>query len=125
MPGESVDGQDVWAVREAAAAALDRARRGEGPTLIEARTYRYVGHHEGDPVTGTYRTAEELGEWKKRCPILLMEKFLESNIGCTPGDIEEVHVRVAREVEDAVEFARKSPEPDPGTLEDHVFAAVK
>jgi 2-oxoisovalerate dehydrogenase E1 component len=123
MPGQAVDGQDVWAVREAAEAAFARARRGDGPTLLECKTYRYVGHHEGDPITGTYRTAEELEEWKRRCPLRLMEAFLTERFGQTPAALEELQQQVAEEVEEAIEFARESPWPDPATVESHVFAA--
>ena len=69
MEGVAVDGNDVLAVYEAARQAIARARAGDGPTLIEAKTYRVVGHHEGDPLTGTYRTQEELDAWRTRCPI--------------------------------------------------------
>ena len=75
MPGVEIDGQDVLAVYEAAGEAIARARAGDGPSLIECRTYRYVGHHEGDPGTG-YRTQEEIEEWKKRDPILLFGQHL-------------------------------------------------
>jgi 2-oxoisovalerate dehydrogenase E1 component len=69
IPGVAVDGNDVAAVWQAAQEAIERARRGEGPTLIEAKTYRTVGHHEGDPVVGIYRTQAEIDEWTRRCPV--------------------------------------------------------
>src|SRR5262249_45355820 len=121
MPGEAVDGQDVWAVREAAERALARARRGDGPTLLECKTYRYVGHHEGDPVTGTYRTAEEVEEWKRRDPLRLMEKHLTETRGWPPDEIEARRQQVAAVVEEAVAFARESPWPEVSTLEDNLF----
>ena len=76
MPGVAVDGNDVLAVWTAMREAVDRARRGDGPTLIEAKTYRTVGHHEGDPVTGTYRTQEEVDAWAKRDPVATFRKKL-------------------------------------------------
>lgn len=125
MPGESVDGQDVWAVRGAAARAIERARDGNGPTLIESKTYRYVGHHEGDPVVGTYRTAEELDAWKRRDPLILMREFLESKLHATPAELEEISKEVTATVEEAVTFARESPWPDPSTVTRHVFQEDK
>ena len=121
MPGECVDGQDVLAVRAAATRAIDRARAGDGPTLLECRTYRYVGHHEGDPPVGNYRTAEEIEEWKKRDPLLLMEARL-SEIGGKQQEIRAIREEVETEIEQAIEFARAGPHPDPNTLEHHVFA---
>ena len=68
IPGIAVDGNDVVAVFQARGDAVERARRGEGPTLIEAKTYRTVGHHEGDPVIGVYRTQEEVDAWAQALP---------------------------------------------------------
>lgn len=121
MPGESVDGQDVWAVRAAAQRAIERAQRGEGPTLIECKTYRFVGHHEGDPLVGTYRTQEELDLWKQRCPIVLLERFLIENADCTEAELAAIQKEVSAIVEDAVEFARASAWPEPATVENHLF----
>ena len=81
IPGVAVDGNDVLAVWDAARAAVERARRGEGPTLIEARTYRTVGHHEGDPVVGTYRTQAEIDRWAERDPILAFRRRLVEDAG--------------------------------------------
>jgi 2-oxoisovalerate dehydrogenase E1 component len=125
MPGEAVDGQDVWAVRTAATQAIERAREGNGPTLIESKTYRYVGHHEGDQAVGTYRSVEELEEWKKRDPLVLMKKFLESSLRSTDAELEAIASEVAATVEEAVTFARESPWPDPSTVTQHVFHEEK
>ncbi len=122
MRGEAVDGQDVLAVREVAGRAIARARAGQGPTLIESKTYRYVGHHEGDPPVGCYRTAEEIEEWKKRCPLKVMAAHLYGRWGATEAEIEAVQQQVRDLVEEAVEYARQSPWPDVSTLRDHVFA---
>ncbi|HVF09466.1 MAG TPA: thiamine pyrophosphate-dependent enzyme, partial [Abditibacteriaceae bacterium] len=128
IAGAAVDGNDVLAVWETLRAAVERARSGGGPTLIEAKTYRTVGHHEGDTLVGTYRTRQELDEWKSRCPILRLRKLLlEPNasaekaaaVGHQLDDIEE---RVIKQVQDAVEFAESSPFPDPDTAHHHVWA---
>ena len=75
MPGEVVDGMDVLAVRGSVAKAAERARNGEGPTLIEAKTYRWYGHSHSDP--RAYRTRDEEAEWKKRDPITVLKENLE------------------------------------------------
>ena len=122
LPGVEVDGNDVLAVREVARQAIDRAREGGGPTLIECKTYRVVGHHEGDPVAGTYRTMEELEEWKKRCPIQRFRGWLLAKGFATDKELAEVEARVLREVEEAVAFAESAPVPDAVTANDHVLA---
>jgi len=120
MPGVEVDGNDVVAVYDAAREAIDRARSGEGPTLIEAKTYRYVGHHEGDPGTD-YRTRDEVEEWKSRDPIkVLREKLLNSQMA-TPDSLREIEEGVQCWLEDAVQFAKEGLEPSPSTVLDHVF----
>lgn len=120
MLGVEVDGNDVEAIYAAADAAVRRARNGEGPTLIECKTYRYVGHHEGDPGTG-YRTKEEVLSWKERCPIrTTRRKLLETGIA-TEDQLVEIEGEVNRNIDDAVEFARTSPEPNADSLLDNVF----
>lgn len=119
MPGVEVDGSDVTAIYSAASEAVLRARAGEGPTLIECKTYRFLGHHEGDPGTD-YRTKEEVESWKQRCPIktlrerALREKFAD----------QAWFDRTQRETDawlnDAVAFARSSPDPEPDSVFDHV-----
>lgn len=124
MPGVSVDGNDVLAVWKAARQAVIRARSGGGPTLIEAKTYRVVGHHEGDPLVGTYRTQEELDGWKKRCPILGFRTVLTEQLrAATLEDLDAIEARVAAEVEAAVAFAKRSPFPDPSTAFLHGWSA--
>ena len=86
MPGVAVDGNDVFAVWLAMKEATERARSGKGPTLIEAKTYRTVGHHEGDPVIGTYRTQEEVDAWIKRDPIDMFRKRLIEDYGVADAD---------------------------------------
>lgn len=123
MPGVAVDGNDVFAVWNAMKEATERARAGKGPTLIEAKTYRTVGHHEGDPVIGTYRTQEEVDAWIKRDPIDMFRKRLTKVYGsATHEELAQIETRIDAVVQEALEFARNSPEPDPATVRRHVFA---
>jgi TPP-dependent pyruvate/acetoin dehydrogenase alpha subunit len=111
FPGVTVDGNDPLAVYEAARAAVERARSGGGPTLLECRTYRWMGHYIGDPAT--YRPAEEVAWWKERDPLALFErKLIETDI-CSQEEIQRVHELVRAELEAAIEFARQSPAPAP------------
>ncbi len=116
-----MDGNDVLAVWSAMRDAADRARRGEGPTLIEAKTYRTVGHHEGDPITGTYRTQAEVDEWAGKCPVTRLRSLLLEQ-GTEAAALDAIDRRVESTVQDALEFARNSPEPDPATTFSHVYA---
>jgi 2-oxoisovalerate dehydrogenase E1 component len=122
IPGVAVDGNDVLAVFEAAGAAIERARAGQGPTLLECKTYRVVGHHEGDPLTGTYRTQEELDTWKARCPIATFRARLLADKIATADELDEVDRQVEQVMQEAVEFSRRSPQPDPAAANDHVWA---
>jgi len=121
IPGVEVDGSDVLAIHAAAHAAIEQARAGGGPTLIEAKTYRFLGHHEGDPGTD-YRTREEVEEWKSHCPIkTLREKLLKD--GRAPLEsVEQIEHEVQQWLEEAVQFARESPEPEPSTVYEHIFS---
>src|SRR6202142_1889625 len=87
LPGVTVDGQDVTAVHEAAKTAIERARAGEGPTLIECKTYRYVGHHEGDPGTD-YRTRDEVQQWKTNDPVKIARKKLIDSGGADESQLQ-------------------------------------
>ena len=120
IPGVEVDGNDVAAVHKVAREAIQRARSEGGPTLIEAKTYRFLGHHEGDPGTD-YRTREEVEEWKRRCPIkTLRQRLLEG--GMAPLEaLQRIEAEVQQWLEDAVQFAQQSPEPSPATVAEHVF----
>lgn len=120
MPGVEVDGQDVQAVYHAAGEAVARARAGEGPTLIECLTYRYVGHHEGDPGTG-YRTSEEIAEWKKRDPIQMITNRMQDDEIATQAELDRIIADVTQEVQDAVEYSAQSPWPSPADLANRVF----
>lgn len=106
IPGVGVDGNDVFAVYEAVSKAVARARRGEGPALIECRTYRWQGHHVGDP--GEYRAPEEVAGWKEREPIAVLEK---KNM-LTEAEIGKIRKAVDAEIKAACKFAEESPYPD-------------
>ena len=120
LPGIEVDGQDVLAVHRVAKTAIDRARAGEGPTLIECKTYRYVGHHEGDPGTD-YRTREEVQRWKEQDPLKRARKLLIESAVVDESELKAVDREVEGLINQAEEFAEKSPEPSPDSLDEHVF----
>jgi pyruvate dehydrogenase E1 component alpha subunit len=109
-----VDGNDIMAVYEVAQQAVDRARHGEGPTLVECKTYRWRGHYEGEEARNyTYRTDEEIKAWEKRCPIeRFRKKLLEEGIS-GKGDFDEMEHDIQKEIEEAIQFAESSPFPDP------------
>ena len=124
MPGVLVDGQDVMAVYEAAREAVARARGGDGPSLIEARTYRYEEHSEGlgRVLRESYRSEEEVQKWRDRDPIKLhTQRLIEQGIA-TQEEITEVQEGVAAAVEEALGFARESPYPDESDLLTDMYA---
>jgi pyruvate dehydrogenase E1 component alpha subunit len=111
MPGRVVDGNDVIAVYEAAREAVDRARAGQGPTLIECKTYRWRPHFEGEP--DTYRPPEEVEAWRKREPIAPYRRLLIERGVMSGAEADAIERRVSQELDEAVEFARRSPLPQP------------
>lgn len=111
FPGVVVDGNDVLAVYEATQKAIARARRGEGPTLIECKTYRWLGHSINDP--GVYRSPEEVEEWKKKCPIRRFESYLREKGLLDAEKVKEIYKSVQEEIDEAVRFAEASPLPLP------------
>ncbi len=106
-----VDGQDVLAVRDAMGAALERARDDYQPTLLEIRTYRFMGHSMSDAVSGTYRTKAELEEYQQRDPIKLLEAKMKSAGEITDAQIADMEKEIGLVVQDAWDFADASPEP--------------
>lgn len=120
IPGVVVDGNDVIAVYEAVKEAVNRARSGGGPTLIEAKTSRWRGHFEGDPQI--YRTPEEIEEWRRKCPIRRFEEKLLKMGVLNEDKIKEIREMVAKEVEEAVGFAEESPYPEPEEALEDVYA---
>jgi TPP-dependent pyruvate/acetoin dehydrogenase alpha subunit len=120
MPGVTVDGNDVIAVYEAVRKAAAKARRGLGPSLIEAKTYRLAGHLCDDP--GYYRPKEEVAEQWSKCPILRFKTRLESEGILSKDDIQRLENEIKEVAETAADFARKSPYPEAGEAFTDIFA---
>jgi 2-oxoisovalerate dehydrogenase E1 component len=124
MPGVDVDGNDVIAVSKAAAQAVARARAGDGPTLLECRTYRTRPHAEGMG-DYTYRTRDEVEAWKARCPILRIKSAINDELNSPASRLAAVDSEIDTAVTDALQFAEQSPWPDPVTATRFVFAEAK
>ncbi len=122
MANEVVDGQDVLAVKSAMDRAVARARTDTLPTLLEIRTYRFVGHSMSDPIHGHYRTKEEVEEHRKRDPIALWSKHLIDTGTMDEAAIKAMDAEVLAEVEDAYQFAETAPDPEPDALWTDVYA---
>lgn len=120
IAGEFVDGMDVLAVREATQRAVERARKSYLPSLLEVRTYRFMGHSMSDP--GNYRTRAEIERHQERDPIKLFSATLRETDTVSESELEELDKRVREEVAQAVRFADESPEPDPKELYTDVYA---
>ena len=119
MPGETVDGNDPESIDAAFGRALARAKAGEGPSLIECKTYRWMGHWTGDPQT--YRTREEVESWKKRDPIKHWREHLIAEGMYTAEELDAMDKQADDETQAATDFALNSPEPDPAHVLDDVF----
>jgi pyruvate dehydrogenase E1 component alpha subunit len=111
LPAEQVDGMDVLAVQEVTARAVARARREKVPTLIETRTYRFRGHSMRDPAAAVYRTREEVEEWKKSDPIVVLWDRMSRDGIITDAEYKEMDKEINQVIEEAVRFAEASPEP--------------
>src|SRR5712691_8993220 len=120
LASEFVDGMDVIAMRRATQRAVKRARNESLPTLIEARTYRYMGHSMSDP--GKYRTRAEIEKYQERDPIKLFTATLKENKVLTDSDLSDMEAEIKEQIEQAVRFAEESPEPDPKELYTNVYA---
>ncbi len=116
MPRAHVDGQDVFAVRAAVGEAIERARKDKTPTLLEARTYRFMGHSMSDAVSGTYRTKDELDEYLKRDPIALLRAHMQERDEISEEEIAQLDEELKAIVQDSWDFADQSPEPPPEEL---------
>ena len=116
MKGLTVDGNDVIAVRKAVLEAAERARKGDGPTLIEAITYRYKGHSKSD--RQLYRTREEVKKWMEKDPIKRFAKLLK----VSDDELKELEKKAKEDIRKAVEFAENSPEPDVSTILEGIYA---
>jgi TPP-dependent pyruvate/acetoin dehydrogenase alpha subunit len=123
MPGVSVDGNDVLAVNETTREAVERARRGDGPTLVECKTFRWLFHAMRDVPPPETRPAEQLEYWKGRDPIVRLEAHLTEAGLITEGEVTAIREQVRRDLEEAVAFAEASPFPDTRDLVVDMFAA--
>ncbi len=119
MPSQPVDGMRCETVHEAVAAAAERARKEDGPTLLEIKTYRYRGHSMSDPAT--YRTKEEVEEYKAQDPIVHTLNILKKNKWITDAEVEATEKKIKVQVEDSVKFADESPFPNPSELYHDVY----
>ena len=124
IPGVLVDGQDVIAMYEAVSEAVARARSGQGPSLIEGRTYRYQDHSLGlgRIVRDSYREEDEVEEWKKRDPIDIHKRLLLEQDIATQQEIDQLDDEVKQQIEDAITFAKESPYPEPSALFEDMYA---
>ena len=118
--GVAINGNDVLAVYQATQGALARARKGEGPTLIECKTYRWHGHSEHDKAF--YRTKEELAMWKSRDPIPTFASYLNGLHELSDEQVADIEARVKATIDDAVEFAANAPDPDPSDAATDLYA---
>ena len=122
MAGETVNGMDVLEVHKATERAVQRARKGGHPTLLEVRTYRFMGHSMSDPLHGVYRTKEEVEEQKKKDPISQFAHRLQEEGAIDQAGLDALDAEVHAEVDDAMRFAEESPDPAPEELQRHVLA---
>lgn len=120
IPGVVVDGNDVIAVYEAAAEAVARARRGDGPTIIECKTWRWRGHFEGDP--GAYKDPAEQEAWIKKDPIPRFAQKLIDLKYATKAELEQIEAAVAAQIDAAIKFSQNSPDPNPEDALTDVYA---
>ncbi|MED4081449.1 pyruvate dehydrogenase (acetyl-transferring) E1 component subunit alpha [Halalkalibacterium halodurans] len=120
IPGMVVDGNDVFAVMNVVGRAVDRARRGEGPTIVEAKTYRWKGHSKSD--AKKYRTREEEKEWREKDPIARLRATLVKEGIVTEEEADSIQEEAKQKIEDSVQFARNSPEPEIESLLEDVYA---
>lgn len=124
MPGSTVDGQDAIAVWEAAVTAIERARSGHGPSLVECMTYRYYGHHQGDD-TLRYRTKDEEETARRRDCIQRFREQMREEGALTPAELDAIEARNRKQIDDAVAFAESSPLPKPADLLTHVYVSTR
>ena len=122
MAAELVNGMDALAMYAATQRAVERARQGGHPTLLEVRTYRFMGHSMSDPLHGVYRTKDEVEEQKKRDPISQLTAKLKEDGALEQAGLDALDAEVRAEVEEAVKFADESPDPEPAELFTHVLS---
>jgi pyruvate dehydrogenase E1 component alpha subunit len=124
MANEVVDGQDVFAVRDATQEAIDRARKDYAPTLLEVRTYRFMGHSMSDAASGTYRTKDELEQYRKRDPINLLKGKMQADKSLSDADLTAMEAEIGATVQDSWDFADASPEPPLEALYEDVYVGT-
>jgi acetoin:2,6-dichlorophenolindophenol oxidoreductase subunit alpha len=122
IPGVTVDGNDVFSVSEAVQEAVKRARAGQGPTLLECKTYRHRGHFEGDPAT--YRTTEEFKDWLEKDPIPRIEKFMLDNKVLSDVEMKKLNDSIESELDLAVDFAEKSEWPSLNSAVEDIYTDI-
>jgi len=122
MAAEVVDGMDALAVYAATERAAERARQGGHPTLLEVRTYRFMGHSMSDPLHGVYRTKEEVEEQRKRDPIAQLAHKLKDEGALDDAALDALDAEARAQTDEAARFAEQSPDPDPAELYTHVLA---
>jgi pyruvate dehydrogenase E1 component alpha subunit len=121
MPSEIVDGMDVVAVYQAAGRLVDRARAGEGPAFLEAKTYRFYDHQGVKGLRIPYRTQEEIDTWLERDAITALEQRLVEFDVVPKGELDQVWTDTRDEIAAAITYAESSPDPDPADLLDNVY----
>jgi TPP-dependent pyruvate/acetoin dehydrogenase alpha subunit len=120
IPGVTVDGMDLFAVHAQALEFIERARRGDGPAYLVANTYRFHGHHAGDPLN--YREKEEVDRWRLQDPIARVKQVAIDSRAMSEADIADLERRIEAEIEEAVEFAKNSPDPTTDQLMTDIYA---
>ncbi len=120
IPGVTVDGMDLFAVNAAASELVERARQGDGPAYLVCTTYRFHGHHAGDPLN--YREKEEVERWRLRDPIERVKQAAVASGGMRTEEIEALERHIEQQIEEAVEFAQNSPDPTPDQLMTDIYA---
>jgi pyruvate dehydrogenase E1 component alpha subunit len=119
IPNDQIDGMDVMKVREASLEILEKIRSGEGPYFLEIITYRFRGHSMGDPER--YRKPDEIKKWQENDPIGIYRRYLVENEIAKESELDDLEMQAEAEIQEAVEFAETSPEPDPEALFEHVY----
>lgn len=122
IPGVVVDGNDIFAVYEAATEAVARARSGQGPTLIECKTYRHKGHFEGDPTT--YRPSDEVQEWMTKDPLPRAAAYLLDNDIVTEEELKRIDAEIVKEIAEAIKFAEDSPVPSLESIVQDIYTDI-
>jgi TPP-dependent pyruvate/acetoin dehydrogenase alpha subunit len=119
IPGVRVDGFDVLAVYQEAVKAVERARKGQGPTLLVTESYRIEGHYAGEPEV--YRDRKEVQEYRKKDPVPRFRKHLTEKAGVKKEKLDSIDREIKQEMQEAVQFAQESPQPDPGSWMDYIY----